>query len=151
MENKQTKQIDKKEEILAISSEEKNQILEDLIFKGITLYKKSILQDKVKITLKNLSAKDQIEIEDEMNDFTGSPSSVLHVYSVKLLSRSLVKYNKEDFSNKEAEDVEEFLLNLATPIVDVLVNAYNLFNKKLQACTKGVEIDKALLGIQPIS
>ena len=77
-----------------------------------------------------------------MNDFKGSPASVLHVYSIKLLSRSLLNYNKKSFKDSDAEDIEKFLLELPTPIIDVLVNVYNELNEKLQACIKGSEIEE---------
>ena len=133
-----------KEEIVTLTEEEKNRFIEDLVFNKVTTYSKSLLDGKLNIKYKSLSAGEQIEIEEKIPGIKGSPSKVMHTYTLWLLAYSLVQYNDTDLSKLSIKDRFTFLNNEGGTITDILSTTYNEFQKKLQAVSKGAIIEDFL-------
>ena len=85
-----------------------------------------------------------LEIEEKIPGIKGSPSKVMHTYTLWLLAYSLVQYNDTDLSKLSIKDRFTFLNNEGGTITDILSTTYNEFQKKLQAVSKGAIIEDFL-------
>jgi hypothetical protein len=113
--------------------EESARILEELFDKGYATRKIDLLKDKLSVVVRGLSGKDQLAIEAEMGrDKTkNSPAAyIIHSYSLKLLSKTVVSYGDKEF--KTSEEAQEFLEKLSNSIIDKLVKAQNALEKDIR-------------------
>jgi hypothetical protein len=118
--------------------EETTRILEELFDKGYATREISLIGDKLKAIVRSLAVKDQLEIEKSMGKDKTSPAAfIIHSYSLKLLSKTLVSYGTTTF--EEVGKVTEFLENLTNAIVDKLVKTQNALEKDIRAA---LELDK---------
>jgi len=89
-----------------------------------------VLPGKVSATISNLNAKDQLDIESEMSATDGSNAYILHLYSLKLLSKTLKAYNGQKFTT--SKECEHFLEKLPSMVLDKLVKIQNGFEKQIR-------------------
>ena len=89
-----------------------------------------VLPGKVKAVISNLNAKDQLDIEAEMSATDGSNAYILHLYSLKLLSKTIIEYNGQSFEN--SKECERFLEKLPSMVLDKLVKLQNDFEKLIR-------------------
>ena len=99
---------------IKVSSEESERILDQLFNAGSATIEFDVLPNKIKATLRNLNASDQIEIENYMNTVEGSAAFVLHTYTLQVLSYTTVKYGKTKFEN--VADASNFLSPYASNV-----------------------------------
>ncbi len=99
-----------------------------------------LLDGRVKATLRSLSAKDQIEIEGSLGSLKGSTAFVLHTYSLKLLSHTVVTYGKETF--KDSVEALKFLETLPGAVIDYLVKQQTALEKEIAKLYTGKDIDE---------
>jgi archaellin len=117
-------------------------IIEDLIFKGHAQQKFSKLDGKLNFTLKTLTGKEQINLEKDMRDVTGTAKEVLHTYSVMLISYALVEYQGEDYSKMPVEERYEIISNFSTIVLDLILDENQAFNEKCKKLLRSEEILK---------
>lgn len=113
--------------------EEITRILEELFDKGYATREIEVLEGKLKAVVRSLSAKDQLEIEETMGrDKTkNNPAAfVIHTYSMKLLSKTLLSYGSKEF--KDSKETYKFLENLTNAIIDKLVKSQNALEKDIR-------------------
>ena len=122
----------------------KKKLMEDLFFNGFATLEIVLLDGKVTATLKNLAAKDQLAIENSLSELKGSTAFVLHSYSMQLLSKTLIGYNKQEF--KDSVEARGFLENLPGAVIDYLVKKQTEFEKEIAELYTGEEIDKVFFG-----
>ena len=114
--------------------------LEQVFENGSATKDVELASGKIKVTLQNLSAKDQLKIEDSMSEITGSSAFVLHTYSLMLLSYTVKKYNKNSFNS--IKDAKDFLENQPSFVLDKLTKEHSEFEKELGEAITGEEIEK---------
>jgi len=105
-------------------------LLEQLVFNGNATKDFERGDGKLKFTLATVTGENQLNLESGMEKIKGSPNFIIHTYGVKLLSYSLKKYQEKDFSKSTPEEVENFIITLSTPVVDVLSIAQADFQKE---------------------
>ena len=114
--------------------------LEQVFENGYATKDVELASGKIKVTLQNLSAKDQLKIEDSMSEITGSSAFVLNTYSLMLLSYTVKKYNKNSFNS--IKDAKDFLENQPSFVLDKLTKEHSEFEKELGEAITGEEIEK---------
>jgi len=145
-----TKETTKKK-IIEVTQEEKDRLIEDLVFKGQATYGKDLLQGKLKVMFKSLRTEDQLELEQMMPSIDGSTAYVMHVYSLRLIAMAIIYYNDKDLREWPFEKKEAFLKTLPGVVQDSLIACYNEFQEKLQAVSRGSELDKSFFDIPSTS
>ena len=125
-------------------SETNKKLLEDLFFNGYATCDVELLDKKIVATIRSLSAKDQLTIENSLSTLKGSTAFVLHTYSLKLLSYTLTKYGKEEFKNPV--EALKFLETLPGIVIDYLVKQQTQLEKTIAKVYTGQEIDAAFFG-----
>lgn len=117
-------------------------ILEQLFEDGYVTREVDIIPKKLTAVIKNLSSTDQILIEKEMSDVKGSGPFIIHTYSLKILSVTLLQYGKNKFSSRE--ETEKFLTDfkLSSIIIDKLVKLQSLLEKEVREALNMETIDK---------
>ena len=98
-----------------------------------------VLPGKVKAVISNLNAKDQLDIEAEMSATDGSNAYILHLYSLKLLSKTIIEYNGQSFEN--SKECERFLEKLPSMVLDKLVKLQNDFEKLIREALQIETVD----------
>jgi len=118
-------------------------ILEEIFDKGFATKEVEVIEGKLKAVISTLAAKDQLEIEEFMNrdKIKNNPAAyVIHLYSIKLLSKTIVSYGDKKF--KDANEAYDFLGGLANAIVDKLVKAQNALEKDVRKALNSETIDE---------
>lgn len=116
-------------------------ILEQLFDKGFAEKDITLAGGKLTAVVKNLSASQQMEIENTLSTLEGKSSAfVLHQYSLEILAKTLVKYQGKLV---ESETSAKTLLGaLPTAIVDSLIKEQNQFEKEILALINPDSVDK---------
>lgn len=130
-------------QIKGIIMTETTRILEEIFDKGYATKTIDIIEGKIKATISTLSAKDQLEIEEYMNKdrVKNNPAAyVVHLYSLKLLSKTLKSYGNKTFAN--SDEAYEFLGNLVGSIVDKLTKAQNALEKDVRKALNSETIEE---------
>jgi hypothetical protein len=123
--------------------EETARILEELFDKGYATRKVELIKDKLNVVLRSLSGKDQLEIESDMGKekLKSSPAAyVIHNYSLKLLSKTVVSYGSTSFKN--SDEAWSFLENLTSAIIDKLTKAQNTLEKDVRSALNIESVEK---------
>ena len=122
-----------------VDPKEKAMILDQLFEGNEAIRVVDVLPGKVKATIANLNARDQLDIEAEMSATDGSNAYILHLYSLKLLSRTIREYNGKSFDN--GKECEAFLEKLPSMVLDKLVKEQNNFEKTIREVLKLETLD----------
>ena len=105
-------------------------LLEQIFTNGYATSEVEVADGKIKAEVKNLTAEEQVSIENEISDLQGKSSAyVLHQYSLKILEKTLLKFNGKLF--KSEEDCKATLGALPTAVVDMLIKEQNRLEKKI--------------------
>ena len=102
-------------------------LLEQLIVNGVAKKDFDLLGGKLKFSLKTLSGKEQMAIEKSMEDVKGTPVFVVHEFSLRMLSYGLLSYQDTKFESKNPEERLQFLENMDTTILDLMVQTQKNF------------------------
>jgi len=119
--------------------DENVKILEELFDKGYATRNVELIKGKFKAKIKSLVAKDQLDIEGNMTKDkarNNSAAYIIHSYSLKLLSKTLISYGDTVFETPDM--AYSFLENLTNSIIDKLVKAQNGLEKDIR---KALELD----------
>ncbi|KYK22759.1 hypothetical protein AYK24_00595 [Thermoplasmatales archaeon SG8-52-4] len=103
------------------------EILEQLILNGFATKDFDLLDGKIKFSLKTLAGKEQMAIEKWMENINGTPMYVVHNFSLRMLAYGLLSYQDNKFEKKSPEEKLEFIENLDTTILDLMVNTQKKF------------------------
>ena len=117
-----------------------NPLLEDLFFQGYATKEVSLLDGKITAVIRSLSAKNQLLIEKSLATLKGSTAYVLHTYSLKLLSHTIIQYGKEEF--KDSVEAKKCLEKLPGAVIDYLVKQQTQFEREIAKLYTGQEIDE---------
>lgn len=101
-----------------------------------------LVPGKVEVVIKNLSVNDQLDIEKEMETIKGSGAYIIHIYGMKLLSATMLKYGKIEFKTREEATSFFEKSNISSILVDKLVKAQNVFEKEVRKALNMDDIDK---------
>tara|TARA_Y100000004_G_C8801228_1_gene363520 strand:- start:125 stop:577 length:453 start_codon:yes stop_codon:yes gene_type:complete len=105
-------------------------LLEQIFTNGYAVEAIDLAEGKIKAEVKNLAADEQIDIEGEISELQGKSSAyVLHQYSLKILEKTLIRFNGKTF--KDEKDCRALLGTLPTEIVDTLIKEQNRLEKKI--------------------
>lgn len=115
---------------IKVSKEDESRILAELFEDGYSTINYSIIPDKIKAVLKNLSAEDQLTLESHMNPIEGSTTYILHTYTVQVLKYTLLEYGENKFNSPD--DAEQFIKKLPSVILDKLIKVQNAFEQQLK-------------------
>lgn len=85
----------------------------------------------LKVKLRTISVKEQLEIEDQVSKIDSSRVYLLHQYSLALLKKCLQEYNGVVLVNKTEEERGLFIDNLTTGVVDILVKLRDDFQNEV--------------------
>ncbi|MBC8437179.1 hypothetical protein H8D85_02530 [bacterium] len=113
-------------------------ISEQLFENGYAIKEVLLLDGKIAAVLRNLSAKDQLSLERYMSAVEGSTAFILHTYSVRLLSRTLIEYNEKKIPSQEK--ALSVIDTLPGAVVDYLVKAQHSFEKETAKVFTGEDI-----------
>ncbi len=116
-------------------------LLEQLILNGVAQEDFDLLEGKLKFTLKTLSGKEQLSIEKWMEDVKGTPVFVVHNFTLRMLSYSLVSYQDNKFKGKSLEEKLEFIENLDTTIIDLVAETQKDFFKRCKDSVNPKELE----------
>lgn len=115
---------------IKVSKSEEAKILAELFEDGFSKISYDIIPNKIKATLKNLNAEDQLALENHMNPMEGSTTFILHTYTIQVLKYTLLEYGEHKFNNPN--DVEQFITKLPSVILDKLIRVQNAFEQQLK-------------------
>ena len=116
-------------------------ILEQIFDKGYATTKVDVAQGKVKAEIKNLTAEEQIAIENDLSEYKGkSQAYILHQYSLKILEKTLIVFNGKTF--KDDKECRERIGVLPTAIVDALIKEQNRLEKDIAGLISPETVDK---------
>lgn len=120
----------------------KDEILTQLLLNNY-VEKEFTLGNKLKLKLRTISTKDQLEIENELSKLQEtSQVYILHVYGLHLLARSVITYGEKSFTTEKWQDTFKFLETLPTSIVDILIKLRDDFHKEVLQLTVPEELEK---------
>ena len=122
-----------------VTDEQKNKILEELFTNGYTTIDFEVIPGKVSVTLKSLSAADQMTVERFMSDLQGSTTFILHAYTIEVLACTMLKYGDSEF--KQVADAKQFLEKLPSIVLDKLIKIQNSFEQQLRSVLQFEEIN----------
>jgi len=123
--------------------DETARILEELFDHGYATREIDVLDGKLKAKVRSLSARDQLEIEATMGKDTtkNNPAAyVIHSYSLKLLSKTLISYGNNNFKN--SNEAYAYLENLTNSIIDKLVKVQNALEKDIRKALEMENVEK---------
>jgi hypothetical protein len=120
-------------------TEQQLEILDQLIETGYATRTVGILNNAVQVTFHTLTAEQQMLVEAQMKDVTGTPLHGLHTYSVKLLAQSLVDFSYKGVAIKflSADEAETFVRSKPTTLVDLLVTEQSKLEKEVNELITG--------------
>lgn len=96
-------------------------LLTQILTKNYAEKEFSVAQGRIKLTLRTLTAKEQLSIEEQVGQIKDQSNLyVLHQYSMQTLKRCLVRYNDKDLTILSDEQKDEFLGGLSSGLVDIL-------------------------------
>jgi len=111
--------------------EETQRILEELFDTGYATREIEVIEDKLKVKVRSLAAKDQLDIEKGIPDPKSSSAAfIIHSYSLKLLSKTIISYGDKKFETQL--DAYSFLENITNSIIDKLTKAQNELEKDIR-------------------
>lgn len=123
---------------------EQIELLDQVLIKGFATKTIPILGGKAEITFHSMTAANQLEVESYMKNIEGAPAFVVHTYSIKLLSRVLMKYHvigNDPIIFKSPDEAEDFLKSRPSTVVDAVIAAQGEFEKLLGKLAKSEDLE----------
>jgi len=114
-------------------------ILEQLIVNGFAKKDFTLLKGKLKFTIKTLSGKEQLSIEDWMKDIKGTPAFIVHNFTLRMLTVGLLSYQDTTLKGQNPEQIFGFVEQLDTTILDRLTASQKDFYAE---CNKLANLDE---------
>ena len=120
-----------------ILSEQQQQWLEDLVFKGEAFTVTPILNDSAKIKLVSMSGEKQLDVESKLGGNTGTALFVMHTYSLMSLSHCLKEYiaGKDTVKFGSQEEAFAFVKSRPAVVIDQMIAAQSAFESELKKIT----------------
>ena len=128
----------------------KSDILEQLFEKGFATKEIEILPGKLSAVIRTISASNQLSLEKEMQQQeNASYAFIVHSYSVKLLSKIVIKYGEKVFNG--SEHCFEFLMsdNISSIILNKIIKEHQKFEKEVIASLNIEEVQKTFFDKGP--
>jgi len=125
-------------------------ILEEMFEKGFATKEIEILPGKLNATIRTISASDQLTLEKEMQQQeNASYAFIVHSYSVKLLSKIILKYGDKVF--EDSEDCFNFFMsgNISSIILNKAIKEHQKFEKEVIASLNIEEVQKTFFDKGP--
>ncbi len=116
-------------------------ILEQLVFDGTAKKDFKKFEGKLKFTLRTLTGGEQMDIESFMADVKGTPSFIVHTYSMQMLARCLVTYQDNNISEQSIENKVDYIKNFSTTILDMLIDTHADFQKECELLIKPEKLE----------
>ena len=113
-----------------LTDNERAKILDDIFANGKTTKTIEVLPGKLKAVIRNLSAEGLMELDELIANLKGTPTQVLHQYSLALLARTVPKYNQTTFDSTES--AYAYLKVLPGSVVDKIVKEQNYFERQVR-------------------
>jgi len=120
-------------------TEQQLEIMDQLIDVGYATRTVGLVNNTILATFHTLTAEQQMLVEAQMKDVTGTPLHGLHTYSVKLLAQALTNFTyKGKITNfTSAEEAEAFIRSKPTSLVDSLVEEQSKIEKEANELITG--------------
>ena len=128
----------------------KSDILEQLFEKGFATKEIEILPGKLSAVIRTISASDQLSLEKEMQkEDSVSYAYIVHSYSIKLLSKIVIKYGEKEFS--DSKSCFEFLMsdNISSIILNKIIKEHQKFEQEIIKVLNIEEVQKTFFGQGP--
>ena len=116
-----------------ITKEAAAKFMEQIVFENSATKVIEVVEGKLNVTIRTLTARDQLDIEQLIPKVEGTPAYQLHKYAIYLLSKSLLRYGDKNLKAMNWEEKEEFIEHLPTAILDRLVMEQQDFSKQINA------------------
>ena len=124
----------KKETVeVVVSKMEKEAFLEGLVINNKATKPVSLLNDKLRIIFKTLTADEQLEVEKYIATLKTSATYTIHKYATYLLAQSIQQYNEEQVWQMKLDDRIKFVEALPAAIIDKLMKEQQYFSRQVQA------------------
>jgi len=119
------------------------QILNDLFEHNYALKQASILNDKVQIVLKSLTAKEQLEIDEKSKD-SDTYVQFLRNNTLVTLAYMLKQYSspKKQMKFEDPDKALDFLKELPVAVVDAITQVRQEFDKEVRAALNAENLDE---------
>jgi|APSaa5957512622_1039677.scaffolds.fasta_scaffold00050_15 hypothetical protein len=124
-----------------------NNYLEQLFDNGYVEKEVDIIPKKLIAILRTINGEDQLEVERSMSVVEGSRAYVLHEYSIRLLSRTLIEYKAIKF--KDFVDAETYIRKLPSLLIEKLILEQNILDKELANELNLERVEKSFFGQKP--
>lgn len=117
-------------------------LLEQLIFDGYATKDFEKSNGKIKFTLKTLNAQEQIELEASMSEVKkGTRNEVIHIYSLRLLTFALVRYQDKELADESKDEIYKKLEKLSTIVIDIMLDSNKDFTQECKDLVSGEELE----------
>lgn len=124
------------------TTQENVELINAVLFEEYASITESIGMEKgpeVNVVFRTMGGTNQLEMEKEMSTVEGSRVEIVHIYSLKLLSRTVLKYGDIEFKN--TEEAYNYFSPKTASLLDALVNKQAAFEKRIKELItpKGLE------------
>lgn len=132
-------------------TEQQLEIMDQLIDVGYATRTVGLVNNTILVTFHTLTAEQQMLVEAQMKDVTGTALHGLHTYSVKLLAQSLISfsYKGKTTTFESAEEAENFVRSKPTSLVDSLVDEQAKLEKEVNTLITGKTVVEDFSKIPP--
>ena len=118
---------------VVVTKMEKEAFLEGLVVNNKATKPVSLLDDKLRIIFKTLTAEEQLEVEKYIATLKSSATYTIHKYATYLLSQSIQQYNDEQLWQRKLDERIKFVEALPAIIIDKLMKEQQYFSRQVQA------------------
>jgi len=138
---------------------ETNEILEQLFEKDYALKSVTLNEGKPEITavVKTLSASEQIDIQRELTDYKESQLTLVQLFALKVLSRTIISYKGKTLRNlskddpKEIEASFEYFKTLPGLVIEKLAKEQRQLEANVRKALNLEEIEKTFFEEAPLA
>jgi hypothetical protein len=115
-------------------TEQQQQQLEDLVFKGYIITKKKIINDLITLELKSMTGGTQLATEKSISGNEGASIYVLHAFAISSLASSLLSFETKEGRQvfESSAKAEEFIKTRPTAVIDAMISAHAQFEKEIK-------------------
>ena len=130
---------------------EKEQILNDLMFKNSVQFTINMLGGKLPVTFKGISAEDNLAIDAHMAESERTANQALHEYSLWVLSKAITKFGETDLTPMDDLERFNFFKGKDSTLLDKLIDHNSEFHTKIRQSLDAESIEKNFFGTPPTS
>lgn len=127
---------------------EQERLLNELLFNNVATKSFTLFDGKVNVVIASLGTEEQLQVEQSLDSVKGTPMYSVHVYLLKLLSKSIRSYQidtgdtGQNIVFKTADDAEKFLKKLPAPILDAMLKQYTDFQTEIAKLVSPEKIEE---------